>query len=430
MDEMDEDMKPTNPDLGHLIEAEPGPAATVDNIRAMLGRHSRRRRRFTSAMAAVALAVGVGGGVAIGEGVAGVTTGSPLAAGNHSTTSAVPAYPQYARSTGKNGAGAASAPSGLSWATGTLPADTGQSNNDTLAPSVAGNAGDYATRTAAGVASPISCQDAACRQILIARAANALQRLFERTANGVTLRAYALSFDLEPLYEPVTIVPLSPAPSGGGSGSAGAQSGESGSAPSRATTNGPTRSAMVNGEILPIVQPGCLPSSELELEVSDAGAVGVMTVPDVRSTDRPLSVVEDQIFGAAENAPMEVLAVRTGAGVASVEARFSNGSMDSMAAVDGWAVLATTLPESALTATPIGTAQVTAYGRGGNVLETASIPETSAYAIPTMCVIHSYPVPQGGRIPNMPTGAPTKAPKPAGGSGGATPPTAGSLPRQ
>src|SRR5271165_5492174 len=71
--------------LGSALDEREGPAATEDNLRGILVRHTRRRKRWTTGIAATVVALGVGGGAAIG-GVVASTGGLATSLGATSTT--------------------------------------------------------------------------------------------------------------------------------------------------------------------------------------------------------------------------------------------------------------------------------------------------------------------------------------------------------
>jgi hypothetical protein len=123
--------------------------------------------------------------------------------------------------------------------------------------------------------------------------------------------------------------------------------------------------------------------------VSDAGAVGVVTVPLGQSVARPFDVLADEVVGVEEQAPMAVVVAHTDGQVASVRADFVAGGQDEMTVVGQWAVLVDELAAtpgggtaSQGTATSPGQASVYALSNDGTVLEQANLPGSGALAIP------------------------------------------------
>lgn len=361
-----------------------GPAASADSLRGILTRHTRRRRRFTTGIAATVLAFGLGGGVAIGEVVA--STGGTLAANSRAAApSAVapgarqPGLPHFVPTKG----GAA----GLHVVYGTA-----QSEKSAALPTVPG-----ASHPSASCRVSSGCNSAVF-------GFQPMKKLFDRTANGVTIRSFTLSFPVVlPLY------PGAPAAVGGGSTSSGgggtAFTGSSGNASSGAPapSGQPSR--------LPSALPLCYPTSQLEVEVSDAGAIGQFTVPLANSSS-PLAYVDEQVFGTTEGSPMAVVAVRVGKGVTAVAVRFGSGVEDVMTTVKGWAVLATTLPTGAGTSSAAAV-HVEALTSSGAVSAQVSITQAPAYAFPEICAAPLRGS-VGGSSPPVSTGsAPATPAKPA-----------------
>jgi hypothetical protein len=182
--------------------------------------------------------------------------------------------------------------------------------------------------------SPSDCTIEAC---LNGAFDSRLAKIFDRSANGVEIRAFSVSY---PVVSPLH----------------GAED----------------------------VIPACFASEQLLVEVSDGGAIGQVYVPSARAAKSVIGYVEDQVVGAEEGAPMAVVAVRVGSGVTAVSASFTSGAEDEMAVVDGWAVLATTLAPG-VSATAAG-AQIEALDSSGQVAARADIDEAPGYAAPAFCV--------------------------------------------
>jgi hypothetical protein len=125
------------------------------------------------------------------------------------------------------------------------------------------------------------------------------------------------------------------------------------------------------------------------VEVSDAGAVGVVTVPEGSSVSRPIDVLADDVVGVEEQSPMAVVVAHTDDQTASIRADFAGGGQDEMTVVGQWAVLVDKLAAiagggtgSRGTATTSGQASVYALSSNGTVLESADVPGSGALAIP------------------------------------------------
>lgn len=179
-----------------------------------------------------------------------------------------------------------------------------------------------------------------------------LTRLFDRTTGDVTIRAFS---ERLPVLRPL------PTSEAGGSTSS------------------------------PAVAPaGCSATSELVVEVSNPGAVGVLDVPSLpRSADRPFTMIESAVVGTAESSPVEVLTTEVGPSVARVEATFADGATDATAVEGGWAILvdggAAPLP-----------ADLSALDARGAVVGTASVRSDAAVAEPTACFGSLPPVASRG----------------------------------
>jgi hypothetical protein len=304
--------------------------ATVANLRGILARHTRRRRRLTTGIAASVLAIGLGGGVAIGEVVA--SGGQLVAEGSApSTTSLAP------RSSASVAAPRpASAPPPASEANGATYGSSSSGLQYTYGPAaLAPPAVKLAPVSAAGTSS--TSADCTIEGCLNGAFDSRLAKIFDRSANGVEVRAFSVSY---PVVSPLH----------------GAED----------------------------VIPACFASEQLLVEVSDGGAIGQVYVPSARAAKSVIGYVEDQVVGAEEGAPMAVVAVKVGSGVTSVSASFTSGAEDEMAVVDGWAVLATTLAPGA-SARAAG-AQIEALDSSGRIAARANIDEAPGYAAPAFCV--------------------------------------------
>jgi hypothetical protein len=325
--------------LAELIDEQPGPAASKENLTSVLRRHVRRRRRVTSGIVAVTLALGVGGGVAIGEAVSTVATGTPFAAGHAGAPSArrstagsstvVPGPTLPLPTTAAHKSATASLPLGLVYA-------PNASLGDKLKPPLtdSGDSSSFCTVNGCGVSYG--------GDYLFA--GDQLHLLFARTANAVTARAFTSRYDAV--------------------------------------------------QSLPVVVRACEPSDALLVEVSDARAVGAVAVPDLTQPAGRVAVAEDEVVGQSEGAPMAVVAVRAGAGIAAVEARFATGTSDEMRVVDGWGVLVAGLPGNGSSPYTESAANVEAFSADGAVVERFTV-QGPDIALPTECVV-AMPAGAGG----------------------------------
>jgi hypothetical protein len=123
------------------------------------------------------------------------------------------------------------------------------------------------------------------------------------------------------------------------------------------------------------------------VEVSDSGAVGVVTVPLGPSLAQPIDVLGDQVVGIAERSPIVVVVAHTTGQVVRVRADFSGGGSDVMTVVGRWAVLVHAQATAKVggtggqgSATP-GRATVYALSGTGSVLERADLPGSGSLAM-------------------------------------------------
>jgi hypothetical protein len=123
------------------------------------------------------------------------------------------------------------------------------------------------------------------------------------------------------------------------------------------------------------------------VEVSDSGAVGVVTVPLGPSLSQPIDVLSDQVVGVAERSPIVVVVAHTTGQAVRVRADFSGGGNDVMTVVDRWAVLVHAQATVKVggtggqgSATP-GQATVYALSGTGSVLEQSYLPGSGSLAM-------------------------------------------------
>jgi hypothetical protein len=144
-------------------------------------------------------------------------------------------------------------------------------------------------------------------------------------------------------------------------------------------------------------------SQQLQVEVSNSGAVGSVTVPlsstPNSSTGQAFDVVDSSAVGVAEGSPMEVVTVHVGTNVTTVQASFSDGTSDQMSVVDGWAVLV----DDAASPLPV---TIEALDNTGLKIASASVNNADALAQPEACVVPLREAPLAGSVsPGTPTGA-------------------------
>jgi hypothetical protein len=328
---------------------------------------------------AATLAVGLGGGVAIGEVVATVSTGSPFAAGHpgtslaHSGSNPTSTLVPGAKTTGPT----------LSLPAKSLPVNSAQARESadlppglTYAPGSTNPLSVFAplrvfgpvsssTTAAPGLGSPVcavnNCGIEYGGDYIFAP--ERLLPLFVRTANAITVRAFTAQYDVNNVSPQLRTLPQE-----------------------------------------------CAPRDVLVVEVSDAGAVGTITVPALSQATSRVAVAEDEVIGQFEGFPMVVVAVHVGAGIAAVEARFATGAFDDMKTVGGWGVLVARLPGPLASAYMQAAAHVAALTAGGDMVEQLTVRGPSI-ALPTGCLV-ALPTRTGG--PERPqTGKASKA-APAG----------------
>jgi hypothetical protein len=355
------------PDLSHLLDGEDADRPSPAVLDSIVRRHRRLRAQRARAAATLGLVLALAGaGVGIGLSHQG-TTGTALRGGQRSsTTRPLPESSGPAEATGV-------APAGLGWvATGseadfgpeqlmpsgtTVPLDLGVVPTAALRVNVSG-AASSSTNGSCGV---VSCPD-------YAFGATTLQHLFTRTRDGVTVRAFAAEWAVAPIA-------LVPETSSGGSGT---KSGHSSAGTGRRSGSDPPGSSRPES---------CALTRALLVEVSDAGAVGVVTVPLGPALAEPLDVLADEVVGTAEHSPIAVVVAHVSGATRAVRAQFPAGGRDEMNVVDRWAVLVQRLAtgrtdRAAKEGTTVpGQAMVDALAGNGRVLEEASLPGSGALAL-------------------------------------------------
>ncbi len=425
------------PDLTHLLDAADSERPSADVLEGIVRKHRRRRARRARTAATVGLVVALASaGVGIGISHQGptVSTSSSLGAELHSLRLAS-GSPVRARSV----------PAGLGWVdTGTAVRASGQQLSPVASSSPA-PARPVATGRLQVIGGSSSSAPSPC--IILGCGTGApygpiigslpLRHLFTRTSDGVTVRVFSALWAEAPLE----LVPLGASSTGtssppttrseppattsgstaggnsGGSGGGGASGGanpgsttvvvsppapavtvetQPGSpTPTSPTTTSPTATSPTTisptstpEPAMPTPALSCAVTSALVVEVSDAGAVGVVTVPLGPSLAQPIDVLSDQVVGIAERAPVAVVVTHTTPGAAAVLADFAGGGSDEMTVVAGWAVLVHMLPVGRTGGTAIrsgttalGQAVVYALSGSGKVLEQADAPGSGSLAM-------------------------------------------------
>ncbi|MGD0984143.1 MAG: hypothetical protein ABSA65_10060 [Acidimicrobiales bacterium] len=353
------------PDLSHLLDE----ANLERPSREVLEGIVRRRRRLRARRARTAATLGIvialaGAGVGIG-----------LSRHGGTTTSALPGLPSHPPTMGRMSAQApssaspGSAPEGLGWvnagsevgvaATVVTPAAEGTTSTQSSGRLQVTNA---FSSSGASLCSVWNCS-LYSRNGSIGEAV--LHHLFTRTSEGVTVRAFAAVWAVAPLE----LVPTASAPA---------------STPAATGTEPGSSVATPSAQALPT---SCAVTQALVVEVSDPGAVGVVTVPLGPALERPIDVLSDQVVGEAEGSPIAVVVAHTTGQAVAVRADFAGGGKDVMTVVAHWAVLVheqTTAKAGGTgsqgSATP-GQATVYALSGTGSVLEQAGLPGSGALAM-------------------------------------------------
>ena len=352
------------PDLSHLLDE----ANLERPSREVLDGIVRRRRRLQARRARIAATLGIvialaGAGVGIG-----------LSRHGGTTTSALPKLPSHLPTMGRmstqapSPASPGSAPEGLGWvnagsevgaaATVVTPAAEGAPSTQSSGRLQVTNA---FSSSGASLCSIWNCWLYSPNGSI---GGAVLRHLFTRTSEGVTVRAFAAVWAVAPLE----LVPTASAPAS----TPVATGTEPGSSVTTPSAQAPPTS--------------CAVTQALVVEVSDPGAVGVVTVPLGPALERPIDVLSDQVVGEAEGSPIAVVVAHTTGQTVAVRADFAGGK-DVMTVVDKWAVLVheqTTAKAGGTgsqgSATP-GQATVYALSGTGSVLEQAGLPGSSALAM-------------------------------------------------
>jgi hypothetical protein len=180
----------------------------------------------------------------------------------------------------------------------------------------------------------------------------------------------------------------------------------------------------------------CALTQALLVEVSDAGAVGVVTVPLGPSVARPLNELSAQVVGVAEGSPIALVVAHTTGRTAAVRANFGAGGRDEMVVVDQWAVLVHRFTAAKAggtgsrgSATP-GQVAVYALSGTGTVLERADMPGSGATAMAVAACsvlnggVHKIPVASASGSPGS-AGSGVSGSRGSAGSGASGSPGSG-----
>jgi hypothetical protein len=123
--------------------------------------------------------------------------------------------------------------------------------------------------------------------------------------------------------------------------------------------------------------PDCFPTTWLQIEASNTNAAATWATPADGSASAPVQLTDVEPFGVAEADPATVVAVHTGDQVTKVTLELG-GHADSMAPVNGWAVVAVpSSPPSGLT-----TGTITGYGDDGAQLGQVSTTDQRSSFVP------------------------------------------------
>jgi len=425
------------PDLSHLLDDASSGVPSRDVLDGIVRRRRRsqaRRARTAATLGLVLVIAGAGVGIGLSR-----KTGTTSALSPNAGTRPGPSMLGTLPESGHSQVGLLSAPAGLGWV-GSSSGAGSFANANSFPPEESAGAHSSGQLRATGTASGLGtslCGIWAC----LPNSSNGsfgdalLRHLFTRTSGGVTVRAFTARWAAAPLeLVPVAsgTAPGGSVPGGTGSSSpAGGSKGTSGGAAPGSTTEvvpsppvtgttgttGTEPGSSVPSSVVPV---SCAVTRALVVEVSDGGAVGVITVPLGPSLARPITVLSDQVVGVVEQSPMAVVVAHTAGQTAAVLAEFTGGGQDEMMVVDQWAVLVHKLAAAKAggtgsqgVATMPGQAAVYALSSNGTVLEHADLPGSGALAMAVATCLVPYGA--GHRLPvSRAPGSP--------GSGTAVPP--------
>ena len=402
------------PDLSHLLDDASSGVPSRDVLDGIVRRRRRlqaRRARTAATLGLVLVIAGAGVDIGLSRKTGTVSALSPTS-GTRSGPSMVGTLPESDQSR----VGLGSAPAGLGWVGSRSGAGSFSYANSLLpADSVSGHsAGQLQATGTASVFGTSLCSIWAC----LPNSSNGsfggalLRHLFTRTSGGVTVRAFTARWAAAPLE----LVPVASGTASGGP-VPGAKGSSSPAGGSKATSGGATPGSTTEvvspppptgttgttgtgpGSPVPTAVPpvSCAVTRALVVEVSDGGAVGVITVPLGPSLARPITVLSDQVVGVVEQSPMAVVVAHSTGQTAAVLAEFAGGGQDEMIVVDQWAVLVHKLAAAKAggtgsqgVATMPGQAAVYALSSNGTVLEHADLPGSGALAMAVAACLVPY----------------------------------------
>ncbi len=352
------------PDLSHLLdEANPAkpPREVLDGIVRRHRRQQARRARTAATLGLVVVLAGAGVGIGLSR-----HNGTTMTAGAKLPSESAPAL-------GRMSANApvpmspGGAPLGLGWvSTKAGPPANVVSPAMSVAQGTQGSGRLQATSAFSASGTPLcSIWNCSLYSPFGSVGAAIIRHLFTRASGGVSVRAFTAAW----VTAPLELVPTSSAPF------------------ATPVATGPASGSSVRTSKARAVPVSCALTRALVVEVSDSGAVGVVTVPLGPSLAQPIDVLSDQAVGVAERSPIVVVVAHTTGQATRVRADFSGGGNDVMTVVDRWAVLVHAQATGKVggtggqgSAAP-GRATVYALSGTGSVLEQADLPGSGSLAM-------------------------------------------------
>lgn len=369
------------PELSGLLDsADIASRSSLETIVARSRHKSLQRLKIVTSMSVV-LALGAIGVAILRNGSSPTTSASKTFSSDAPNRTAK--APAWAASQRRLGA----APSGLAWTGSAAAGASGAAAPNVLLP---------ATGTAL-------CVRTGCSGVG-GDTTTALTRLFSRTSGDITIRAFTLTPGnggagigiVGGASSPPVSSQTAPSATSGNAGTGNTGTGNAGTG-----NTGTGNTGVASPPNVPIAT--CTMSEQLQVEVSNAGAVGSISVPlwlaSNSSTNSAFDVVESSAVGVPEGAPIEVITVHVGATVNSVQATFNDGTSDEMTVVDGWAVLV----DDAASPFPV---RIEALDATGLMISSSAINNADALAEPPVCVTPLRETPLNGPPSSgTPTGA-------------------------
>lgn len=354
------------PDLSHLLDEANPVKPSREVLDGIVRRHRRqqaRRARTAATLGLVIVLVGAGVGIGVSR-----HSGTTVTALRKSPSQSAPSFGRMS-ATAPAPMSPGGAPEGLGWVnTGTkagssasvvspvtaVAQGTPSSGRLQATPSFASSGTSLCSIWNCSLYSPYGSIGGVV-----------IRHLFTRTVGGVSVRAFTAAFVMAPLE----LVPAASAPV------------------STPVATGTGRSPSVPTSSVRAAPVSCALTRALVVEVSDTGAVGVVTVPLGPSLAQPIDVLSDQVVGVAEGSPIVVVVAHTTGQAARVRAEFAGGGNDVMTVVDRWAVLVHAQATAKVggtggqgSATP-GQATVYALSGADSDLEHADLPGSGSLAM-------------------------------------------------